>query len=158
MKKIVIILTLLFSGILAVNAQCPEAQSFIKYKKDKSGYVVSSQSKSGNLESGEVYETVFIAQPGMDYRVTIQAVSAEVSCNYEIYEMVVVKTMEDGKARYQKEKQVLFSSTDPEKLIEFSSEGMRKLYISVSTSGSDPKSIDCVGVLIEQKRSLKIGF
>ena len=158
MKRFLVIILVLSAGISTVQAQCPEAQSFIKIPKDKTGYGLSSQTKTGNLKSGESYETSFIAQSGIDYRISIKAQNESVAVSYEIYELVVVKKVNNGKTSYQKEKQVLFSSNDPEKEIEFSSEGTHKLFVSLTVAGGENKTVECIGVLIEQKRSAKIGF
>ena len=78
---------------------------FIKYsRKDRElGYVQNSQSRSGYVRVGEVFETVFVVQDGSDYRLTINPFNEEAgSVKYEIYELVVRKKKENNKTVFQR--------------------------------------------------------
>ncbi len=159
MKRILLFSVMVFGYISTAVSQCPPPEAFIKIAKEfKNGYSISSQSKTGNLKAQKSCELVVLAQAGMDYRFTVAAQNAEFSVNYEIYEMVTQKYTDNGETRYKKVKNVLFTSTNPEEFLEFTTETSRKLYISITLNGGKKDATDCVGVLIEQKPSAKIGF
>jgi hypothetical protein len=156
MKTILLAVSfILFSG---VNAQCPNPEKFLKSKGSRDGYGESSQSRSGFVRAGEVYEAVFIAQGSTLYKMTIGPIDKNVgNLKYEIYEMVVEKKIENGKSVYRKEKQVLFSSIDNQP-VEFRSDEVRKIYVKVMLEGEDKEQLACVGILIEHKKAVKLGF
>lgn len=154
--KFIVTLTLLF-GFVFVFAQCPPAETFLKKKKNKDEYNLSSQSRSGAIAVDESYEMSFIAHPGLDYRLTTVLGEGSVgTLNYEIYELVVEKKMEGDKEVFKKVKKVLASSGSES--LEFISDKSRKIFINVSIAGGDKKKHACVGVIIETKRSVKTGF
>lgn len=157
--KALILTGLLLTG--AVYAQCPAPETFVKEKsKVKEAYEVNSQSRSGSVRPGETYEMSFIAQNGMDYRLSMKAANgAEGTLSYEIYEMVVEKKTVNGKTVYKRSRQVLASSGDNASTpLEFSTDKARKVFVAVTLTGGDPKKTQCVGVLIEDKKSTKLGF
>jgi len=153
--KIFAVLLMVMTGSV-VFGQCPSAE---KMGKGKGGYGVNSQSKTGALLTGQSYEMSFIAQEGMDYRITVGTIvpdRGEVS--FEVYEMVSEK---DDNGAYKKVKKVIISSADAESnTVEFITDKARKLMISVSYEGSDDESKkpECVAVLIEDKKTTKIGY
>lgn len=152
--KLSITLTLLF-GFVFTFAQCPPVESFLKKKKDD--YSLNSQSRVGAIDADKSYEMSFIAHPGLDYRLTtVLGEGSAGTLNYEIYELVTEKKMEDGKEVFKKVKKVLATSgSEP---LEFVSDKARKIFVNVSISGGDKKKHACVGVVIETKRSVKTGF
>lgn len=159
MKKIVLLaaLTLMNSMI----AQCPAASSFVITKQSKKDpYSVNSNSRTASLLSGNTYELSFIAQNGMDYRFSVACLNPGAgTVSYELYEMVTEKTEKDGKTEYKKVKKTIGTSADAAAgVIELVSDKSRKIFIKVTLEGGNPKKPECVGVLIENKFTTKIGF
>ncbi|HLP53952.1 MAG TPA: hypothetical protein VK151_02950 [Fluviicola sp.] len=156
-----LLLTFLVVCVSAGYAQCPTAESIVKSKsKTKDSYGVNSQSRSGSVKSGETYEMSFIAQDGMDYRLSTKLANpAAGTISFEVYEMIVEKKMVDGKETYKRTKHVLANSNDSGTgSLEFTTDKSRKIFVAVSLSGGDPKKPVCVGVLVEDKKSTKLGF
>lgn len=154
-----LVLTFLLAFGTTTFAQCPAAESFVKDKRTKDAYGVNSQSRSGSVKPGETYEMSFIAQDGMDYRLTSKtAVAMSGSISYEVYEMVVEKRTVNGKEMYKRVKHTLAASEDGSQALEFTTDKTRKIYVAVTVSGGDPKKPYCVGVLVEDKKSTKLGF
>lgn len=84
----------LFLVTIVAMAQCPTIESLSKSKKKEKGdvYVINSQSRTGALLSDEDYEMSFVAQSGLDYRLSVIPVEgAAGTVNYEVYELVVEK-------------------------------------------------------------------
>lgn len=160
MKSILVIALSLVS--LGSFAQCPTAESIVKKEKNKTkdDYGVNSQSRSGSVKSGETYEMSFIAQQGMDYRLSCKLANPSAgTINVEIYEMIVEKKTVNGKETYKREKHVLANSSDTgNEPIEFVTDKTRKIFVAVTLSGGDAKKPTCVGVLVEDKKSTKLGF
>jgi hypothetical protein len=157
MKRILTtILLVLFFG---ANAQCPNPEKFVKVsRRDNSGFVNNSQSRSGFVRVGEVFETVFVVQDGSDYRLKINPLNEDAgTIKYEIYEMVVRKKKENGRYVFKKVKQVLFSSAEDQP-IEIISDGVRKIYVKIMLDGEDKNKIECVGILVQHRRAQKVGF
>lgn len=162
MKQIITLSFALTVGLF--NAQCPTAEvihkDFIKNStKETNRYYVSTQSRSGSIVSDETYEMSFIAQPGFDYRLTTKAQGSTASVNYEVYELSVEKKVVNGKESYKREKKVLASSDNAGgKSLEFSTDKSRKIFVAVTLTGGDKKKPTCVGVLIEDRKSTKLGL
>jgi hypothetical protein len=158
MKSIVI--TGLLLMVSTAYAQCPTAEAIAKDKKTKDAYGVNSQSRSASVKSGETYEMSFIAQDGMDYRLTTKlAAGGAGTVSYEVYETVVEKKMVNGKETYKRSKHTLASSGDAGAApLEFTTDKSRKIFVAVTVSGGDLKKPVCVGVLVEDKKTTKIGF
>jgi hypothetical protein len=141
-------------------AQCPAPEKVVKASsKSKETWGVNSQSKTGALLTGQSYEMSFIAQGDYDYRITAGTSSSKKGeVTFEIYEMINEK---DEKGQYKKVKKVLISSEDAEtNTLEFTTDKGRKLMISVTYEGGDEeiKKPECVAVLIEDKKTIKIGY
>ncbi len=153
------ITTLCIVCFLGANAQCPQPKKFIKIpKKERLGYVHNSQSRSGYVRVGEVFETVFVVQNGSDYRLTINPLNEDAgSVKYEIYELVVRKKKENGRTVFKKVKNVLFSSAEDQP-IEIISDGVRKIYVKIMLDGDNRNKIECVGILVEHRKAQKVGF
>lgn len=157
MKKL--LSTLFIVALFSTHGQCPSPEKFIKYgRKDRGDYVHNSQSRSGYVRIGEVFETVFVVQDGSDYRLTIQPLEEEAGeIKYEIYEMVIRKKKENGRYVFKKVKQVLFSSAE-DVPIEIISDGVRKIYVKIMLDGEDKNAIECVGILVEHRKAQEVGF
>jgi hypothetical protein len=154
------VLTCLVVLATSTFAQCPTAESFVRDKKNKGGYGISSQSRSGSVKPGETYEMSFIAQGGMDYRLTSKlANSTEGTIAYEVYELIVEKKDVNGKETFKRIKHVLASSGEAGAApLEFTTDKTRKIFVAVTLSGGDMKKVQCVGVLVEDKKTAKLGF
>lgn len=137
--------------------QCPTPEKLKVVSKTKGTFGVNSQSKTGSLMSGQSYEMSFIAQDGYDYRVTAGTiVSGKGNVSFEIYEMISEK---DDAGKYVKSKKVIISSEEAESnTLEFTTDKARKLMIKVNYEEGDEKKPECVGVLIEDKKTTKIGL
>ena len=157
MKKFLTTLCIVF--FFGVSAQCPSPERFVKVsRRDNSGFVNNSQSRSGFVRVGEVFETVFVVQDGSDYRLTINPLNEDAGAiKYEIYEMVVRKKKENGRYVFKKVKQVLFSSAEDQP-IEIISDGVRKIYVKIMLDGEDKNKIECVGILVQHLKAQKVGF
>jgi hypothetical protein len=155
-----IVLTCLIVLASSTFAQCPTAESFVKEKRSKDAYGVNSQSRSGALKPGETYEMSFIAQMGMDYRLSSKLANAsEGTISYEVYELIVEKRVVDGKESFKRVKHVLAASGEAGgAALEFTTDKTRKIFVAVTLSGGDMKKIQCVGVLVEDKKTTKLGF
>lgn len=157
--------SLLLTGLIIAatftNAQCPAPGNFIKVPGKKGVYSVNSQSRAGSIKAGDTYEMAIIAQSGFDYRLSTQIMEEAPTgaLAYEIYELVVEKVTEGTKTEYKKVKKVLATSgAEGAKPLEFSTDKSRKIFISVTMNGGDPKKPQCVGVLVEDKKAVKLGF
>jgi hypothetical protein len=137
--------------------QCNTQELIKNASKVKSDYGVNSQSKTGMLLSKKDYEMSFIAQKNMDYRISCGTVSTDDGkVFFEIYEMV---TQKDAQGNYKKVKNILFESKDFENnTIEFTTDQLRKLLIKVHYDNGKSKIPECIGVLIEDKKTIKIGL
>lgn len=154
---------LVFSVLTSVYAQCPDIETIHKDHlktagKESPKYYVSSQSRTGYLATDKTYEMSFVAQPGNDYRLTTKlAPGGTGTINCEIYELAVEKKTTNGTDSYKREKKVLANSASNEAL-EFSTDKVRKIFVSVTLTGGDKKKPACVGVLVEDKKSTKLGL
>lgn len=155
-----IALTCLVIIASATFAQCPTAEKIVKEKsKEKEVYSVNSQSRSGSVKPGETYEMSFIAQQGMDYRLSTKLANPTAgTISFEIYEMVVEKKTENGKEVYKRTKHVLAVSDESAAAMEFTTDKSRKIFVAVTLSGGNPQKPQCVGVLVEDKKTTKLGF
>jgi len=153
----------IFSLFTSVYAQCPDIETIHKEHlktagKESPKYYVSSQSRTGYLASDKTYEMSFVAQPGNDYRLTTKlSAGGTGTINCEVYEMANIKKVVNGATSYKSEKKVLANSSSNEAL-EFSTDKVRKIFVSVTLTGGDKKKPACVGVLVEDKKSTKLGL
>ena len=156
MNRFLICLFAIF--MVSSYAQCPKPTKIVKAQAKSRGFAINSQSRTGYLRIGEIFETVVVAQGGNDYKISIvQDDPQKGNLVYELYENVVKKTTVKGKTQYKKTKEVLFSSKEEES-IEFRTDQTRKIHIKVMIEGENDDALDCVAILIETKRSAKIGF
>ena len=171
MKKIlsgfILLGALLFSN--AVLSQCANFHKQTCARASEDGFTFNSQSRSGIFGKGMTSEMKVVLFQGMDYSISI--------CNEKILGKEGMKfTLTDAKTG----ELIYDNSTDGgTQQIEFTCETTRNVLIKVtapgaaSTGGSDvakagggstkPKTAKaedagCVGVLIEQKPSQKVGF
>lgn len=143
------------SSSTIVLAQCPVPEKIAKPTTEKNSYKPSSQSKSGALKPGDSYEMAFIAQDGYDYKISSAAQNASAGLvSFEIFEMVTEK---DANGQYKKVRNII-SSSDGTQPVEFTTDKARKLMIKVTLEAKESKKPECVAVLIEDKKAIKIGL
>ena len=164
--EIVYILILLTSlmGNACVVAQCPTPSEFIK-SNGNDGWHLNSQSRSGSFRVGESYEITFIAQRGMDYRISAASGTekhlAEEHIELHLFDTKVEKIEENGKEVYKRMRVDLFEGMgiDERSNMSITTPQPRKLTIKVTVKDAiDVDVIQCVVVQIESRRSQKLGF
>jgi hypothetical protein len=160
-----IITLAVFSLFTTMYAQCPSIETIHKahlktVSKETPKFYVSSQSSTGSIASDKTYEMSFIAQPGNDYRLTTKAAEGSSgTITFEIYEMSGEAKMVNGVESHKKTKKVLANSASAgTESLEFSTDKTRKIYVAVTLTGGDKKKPVCVGVLVEDKKSTKLGL
>lgn len=164
MKLKHIIAITLFAGASMVSfSQCPSPSELIKPDK-KSGWNENSQSKSGALQAGEAYEYTFIAQRGVEYRITALGGVDEIimdNVEFKLYSSEVDKVEIDGKPVYKRFEKVVYNSesSDTGSQLIFSTPKTRKLTMKVNIVNTDkPDAIQCVAVYVETRRATPIGL
>jgi len=130
----------------------------------KEGWGPNSQSKSGPLQAGEVYEYTFIAQRGLEYRLTALGGLNNIKVDnveFELFDTEVKKVVQDGKPVYKRLKKVIYDSKSDESgsQVVFSTPKTRKLTIEVTVVNTeDPTAVQCVVVFVETRRIAKLGL
>jgi hypothetical protein len=154
----------LFASVSMVSySQCPSPSEVMKADK-KEGWSESSQSKSGALQAGEVYEYTFIAQRGVEYRVSALGGVDELSKDnvaYQLFDSEVQKVEVDGKPVYKRLEKVVYDSKKKESgdQLVFSTPKTRKLTMKVTITNTDkPDAIQCVAVFVESRRLAELGL
>lgn len=163
----IIVLSFLFSASLNAQSACFQFHKFNcfpdgkgKNKESERGFIYDSQSRSGLFGSGEKNnksQLRFVVYKGMDYRLSV-------CIDQEVLGENVQFTIFDAKTR-----EILFNNAEEEntKQFEFSSAQTRPLIVEVTIpgaegggdkSGGKTSEGGCVGLLIEHKKSEKIGF
>lgn len=175
MKKIVFAGALLFSIIvIQAYAQCNKTHYFCTEqfsKEDKGAYWnLNNQSKSAAFEKGKVYEMSFIAYEGFEYRVsTCSDVESANGVKFELAKDVVVRVKDgNGNTNIKRQREVIFDNEDDgmTPFVLFTTDKTTKFFLSVNvpaTGSSEDKKLTntdnvCVGVLIEHRRTEKLGF
>lgn len=158
MKKInlTILLALVFS--FCAFAQCPNPNDYLRADR-KNGWGKNSQSKSGYLKPGETYELNFIAQRGMEYRITILAGNDNFSSenvSFQLYHTHVKKVKQGDESIYKRLRSIIFDSSKDEGEVKFSTDQTRKMSVEVSIENY--RKPQCVIVFIETRKSKKTGF
>lgn len=164
MKLNYIIAITLFAGASTLSfSQCPSPSQLVKLDK-KTGWNESSQSKSGALQAGEVYEYAFIAQRGLEYRITALGGADDINMNnveFKLYSNEVDKIEVDGKPVYKRLEKEVYNSeaSDMGSQWIFSTSQTRKLTMKVHIVNTvKPEAIQCVAVYVETRRSIPLGF
>lgn len=150
----IVVLSLVFNSF----GQCPNPNDYLR-ADTKNGWGKNSQSKSGYLKPGETYELNFIAQRGMEYRITVLAGNdnfSDENVNFQLYHTQVEKVEEKGKQVYKRLRSIIFDSNEDEGEVKFATDQTRKISLDVSIENyRKPK---CVIVFIEVRKSKKLGF
>ena len=175
MKNIFALITIL-GFISASQLSAQDCNNFHKkkcYGSDNPMMRYNTQSKSGMFLLGHTSDLVFVSHAGQDYRLSL--------CQDKNVEEPIKFKVLDGRS-----KEVLFDSeTDvmdvpaeeggeefagPPMFFEFTSGVTKKIIVRIIAPGPppeegkskneepDPKSLFCVGVLIENMATVKLGF
>jgi hypothetical protein len=175
MRKVVGIGVLVLSAIMIqAFAQCNKTHYLCMgqfSKEDKSAYWnLNNQSRSAAFEKGKVYEMSFVGYEGFEYRLsTCTDIESATGVKFELAKDVVVRVQDsDGNTNIKRQREVIFDNEDDgmTPFVLFTSDKTRKFYLSVkvpATGSSDNKKLTntdnvCVGVLIEHRRTEKLGF
>jgi hypothetical protein len=135
-------------------SQCAAPEKIAK-TSSKGNFTVNKQSKSGALIPGGSYELSFTAQEGYDYRIMSGTDGrGKTPVPFEVIEMVTEK---DGDGGFKKTRKTINSSTGDEP-VTFKSERTATLLVIVTLPANESKKPECVAVLIEDRKSTKIGF
>lgn len=175
MKKVVFAGAFLFSIILLqAYAQCNRTHYMCTQqfsKEDRGSYWnMNNQSRSAAFEKGKVYEMSFIAYEGFEYRLsTCSDVESANSVKFELAKDIVVRVKdENGNTNIRRQREVIFDNEDDgmTPFVLFTTDKTTKFYVSVNvpaTGSSEDKKLTntdnvCVGVLIEHRKTEKLGF
>jgi len=174
MRKVLIAGTLLVSAIvIQAFAQCNKTHYLCTgqfSKEEKSAYWnLNNQSRSAAFEKGKVYEMSFIAYEGFEYRVsTCTDVPSSSGVHFELARDIVVRVKDgQGNTNIKRQREVIFDNeTEGTPYVLFTTDKTKKFYISVdvpATGSSGNKKLTntdnvCVGVLIEHRKTEKLGF
>lgn len=159
---IVILIASVFFSFTSIS-QCPPPGSVMK-ADIKAGWGPNSQSKSGPLQAGETYEYTFIAQKGLEYRLTALGGLNNIrvdNVEFELYDTEVQKVVQDGKPVYKRMKKMIFDSKSEESgsQVVFSSPKTRKLTLEVSVVNNEaPNAVQCVVVFVETRKATQLGL
>ena len=173
MRKLVAIGILLLSAIV-IHAQCNKTHYLClsQFSKDEKGafWNLNNQSKSGAFEKGKVYEMSFIGYAGFEYRLsTCSDVESANSVNFQLSQDVVVRMQDEkGNTSIKRQREVIFDNKDDgmNPYVLFTTDKTKKFYVAVnvpSTGSSEDKKLTntdnvCIGVLIEHRKTEKLGF
>lgn len=175
MKKVLLAGVVLLSAIfIQAYAQCSKTHYLCMgqfSKEDKGAYWnLNNQSRSGAFEKGKVYEMSFVAYEGFEYRLsTCTDVASANGVKFELAQDMIVRVKDaDGNTIMKRQREVIFDNEDDgmAPFVLFTTDKTRKFYLSVSvpsTGSSDDKKLTntdnvCIGVLIEHRRTEKLGF
>ncbi|MEX2596047.1 MAG: hypothetical protein WEC59_03880 [Salibacteraceae bacterium] len=179
MRKIFVLTTLLiFSGSFSLEAQ--DCNNFHKrkcYGSDNAYMNYNSQSKSGMFVLGHTSDLVFVAHSGQDYRISLcQDKKVEEPLKFQVLDGRSEEVLFDN----QDAALDLPEPAEGEEpgglpqFFEFSADGTKKIIIRITAPGPppeegngnkrgrqpepDPDDLFCVGVLLENMPSPKLGF
>jgi hypothetical protein len=170
-------LSLVFSGQLSAQ-ECNNFHKKKCYGSDDPYMRYNTQSKSGMFVLGHTSDLVFVAHAGQDYRISL--------CQDKDVEEPIKFKVLDGRSKellYDNESAGLDVPVDEEAgeegagglpmFFEFSSEVTKKIIVRITAPGPppeeggggkrknaapDPESLFCVGVLLENMPTPKLGF
>lgn len=170
-------ITILFSVLLVNVGQSQDCKNFHKRKcmgSDNPFMNYNTQSKSGMFVLGHTSDLVFVAHAGQDYNLSL--------CQDKDVEEPIKFKVLDGRSKevlFDSETAVLDTPADEGEdmgetpsSFEFSCEVTKKIIIRITAPGPppeeggkkgrheepDPESLFCVGVLIENMPTPKLGF
>lgn len=171
-------LTVLFSGLLTLSSIGQDCNSFHKrkcYGSDNAYMSYNTQSKSGMFVLGHTSDLVFVAHSGQDYRVSLcQDKKVEEPLKFQVIDSRSNDVLFDNQNAAL---DVPPAEGEEEGLglpqfFEFSADATKKIIIRITAPGPPPEEGDkkgkndepnpedlfCVGVLLENMPSPKLGF
>lgn len=162
MKQIVLILTLFVSAYSF--AQCPSPGDVFE-ADEENGWAQSTQSKSGSLRPGDVYDMQFVAQSGIKYQITAASgvdkrSFSEENIDFQIIGKEVKKIEKNGREIYENEEVILYDSKTSDNKAVFYSDRSQRLILRVSVKGTkdEPQLIQCAVISVELKNIGKLGL
>lgn len=161
--KHIFILPLIAGFSMVSFSQCPTPSELMKPDK-KTGWNENSQSKSGALQAGETYDYTFIAQRGVEYRITALGGVDDViieNVAFQLFDSEVQKVEVDGKPVYKRLQKLVYDSQkeDSGAQLIFSTPKTRKLTMKVQILNTDKAdAVQCVAVYVETRRAAAIGL
>lgn len=175
MKKVVFTGILLLSAILIqAYAQCNRTHylCLAQFSKEDKGafWNLNNQSKSGAFEKGKVYEMSFICYAGFEYRLsTCTDVESANGVKFQLSQDMIARVKdENGNTSMKRQREVIFDNENDgmTPFVLFTTDQTKKFYVSVNvpaTGSSDDKKLTntdnvCIGVLIEHRKTEKLGF
>jgi len=170
---------IILCSLIANTAYTQECNNFHKkkcYGSDNPYMRYNTQSKSGMFVLGHTSDLVFVAHAGQDYRISL--------CQDKDVEEPIKFKVLDGRSKdvlFDNETAALDVPVDEESgeeggmpmFFEFSSEVTKKIIVRITAPGPppeegeskakrnaepDPESLFCVGVLLENMPTPKLGF
>lgn len=171
-------LTAVFSGLIALTSIAQDCNNFHKrkcYGSDNPYMRYNTQSKSGMFVLGHTSDLVFVAHAGQDYNISL--------CQDKKVEEPLKFQVVDGRSQ-----EVLFDNqnaaldvpvedgAEPENTLpqsfEFTADATKKIIIRITAPGPppeegekkgrkeepNPEDLFCVGVLVENMPTPKLGF
>jgi hypothetical protein len=178
--KSLIGLTAIFSGLLTLSSIGQECNNFHKrkcYGSDNPYMSYNTQSKSGMFVLGHTSDLVFVAHSGQDYRVSLcQDKKVEELLKFQVIDSRSNNILFDNQdaaldippAEGESEEEMGLPQ-----FFEFSADATKKIIIRITAPGPppeggdrkkgkndepDPDDLFCVGVLVENMPSPKLGF
>ena len=160
--------------VIQAYAQCGRTHysCLDQFSKEEKGafWNLNNQSRSAAFEKGKVYEMSFIAYEGFEYRVsTCTDVESANGVKFELAKDVIVRVKDgDGNTEIKRQREVIFDNEDDgmTPFVLFTTDKTTKFFLSVNvpaTGSSEDRKLTntdnvCVGVLIEHRRTEKLGF
>tara|TARA_B110000046_G_C12852672_1_gene338423 strand:- start:96 stop:632 length:537 start_codon:yes stop_codon:yes gene_type:complete len=170
---------IILSAMLSGSLHAQECKNFHKKKcngSDDPYMRYNTQSKSGMFVLGHTSDLVFVSHAGQDYRISLCQ-------DNDVEELIKFKVI-DGRSKdvlFDSESSALDVPVDEESgeeaglpmFFEFSSEVTKKIIVRITAPGPppeagkekgkkneevDPESLFCVGVLLENMPTPKLGF
>ncbi|MBI3509880.1 MAG: hypothetical protein HY064_04400 [Bacteroidetes bacterium] len=149
----------LIAAMIGITAPIPSQNTCLMYHRQpgcsqasEEGFIYNSQSKSGLFAKGTTSKLKAIFYAGFDYSISL---CADPALGTEIG--LVLSDASTGEVLYD-------NATDNKSShMEFSCESTRNMFVTVTIPGegvSRGKAVDaaCLGILIEQKVTPKVGF
>lgn len=172
---------LIFIGSMffqTANAQnnCKRMHRFCvsSFAKDQSKgtWNFDNQSKTTTIERGQVYEMSFVAYSNFIYRVATctDEMNPDYKIKFEVLKNELVKKEVNGKMRLLKAKTTVFTNAsegvDAENYYKFRVNKTQKIYVKVTIpavkksaeANSNESKYACLGVLLQHRRTKKVGF
>ncbi len=172
-------LTVIFSGLLTLSSIGQECNNFHKrkcYGSNNPYMSYNTQSKSGMFVLGHTSDLVFVAHSGQDYRVSLcQDKKVEEPLKFQVVDSRSDEVLFDNQDAALDVPPVEGEEEEMglPQFFEFSADATKKIIIRITAPGPppeegegkkgkkeepDPDDIFCVGILLENMPSPKLGF